>query len=96
MEDGYIKEINAEEIGKCALILGAGRETLDSQINLGAGLVLNKKIDDQVLKGETLVYIHTDDLKKGEEVKEKILLIYKIGEKNLKGQKLILGKINAL
>lgn len=96
IEDGYIKEINAEEIGKCALILGAGRETLDSQINLGAGLVLNKKIGDRVEKGETLVYIHTDDLEKGEEVREKIILIYKIGEKNLKEEKLILGKINAL
>ena len=93
---GYVREINAEKIGKSALILGAGRETIDSKINLAAGIILNKKIDDKVIKGEILAYIHTDDLTKGEEVKEKILNIYKIGEKNINEQKLILNKINSL
>lgn len=93
---GYVKEINAESIGKSALILGAGRETIDSQIKLGVGIVLNKKVDNLVAKGEILAYIHTDDLKIGEEVKDKILQIYKIGDKNLKEQKLILERINTL
>lgn len=95
-KEGYVKEINAEEIGKAALILGAGRETIDSKINLGVGIVLNKKIDDPVIKGETLAYIHLDDLKIGEDVKDKILDIYKIGDKNINPQKLILEKINTL
>lgn len=95
-KDGYVKEINAEEIGKSALLLGAGRETIDSKINLSAGLVLNKKIDDRVSKEEILAYIHTDDLEKGKEVEEKILNIYKIGEKNEEPQKLIFKEINTL
>lgn len=94
-DEGYVKSINAEEIGQCALTLGAGRETLDSKIDFGAGLILNKKVDEFVGKGETLVYIHTNDIEKGEEVRDKVLNIYKIGEKNKEKQLLILEEINS-
>lgn len=94
IEEGYVKSINAEEMGKCALALGAGRETLESKIDLGAGLILNKKVDDFVSKGEILAYIHTNNMIKGEKIKERILSIYKIGEKNKEKQLLILEEIN--
>ncbi len=43
-KEGYVKSLNAEEIGKSALTLGgAGRVTMDSVIDLSAGIVLNKK-----------------------------------------------------
>lgn len=42
--EGYVKSLNAEEMGgKVALGLGAGRETMDTIIDLSAGIVLNKK-----------------------------------------------------
>ncbi len=94
-EEGYVREINAEEVGKCSLILGAGRETLDSHLDFAAGLILNKKIDDYVNVGDTLVYIHTNDINKGEIVKNKILDIYKVGEENLNKQKLIFDEIHS-
>lgn len=93
-KEGFVKEINAEDIGKCALKLGAGRETLDSEIDFSAGIILNKKIDDFVEKGEILAYIHANDDNKGEEVKRDLLEIYIIGEKNLKEQKLIFDEIH--
>lgn len=92
-KEGFIKKINAEEIGKCALKLGAGRETLETEIDLSAGIILNKKVDDYINLDETLAYIHTNDKIKGEEVKEQILDIYIIGKKNIKDQKLILDEI---
>ncbi|MBC8590557.1 pyrimidine-nucleoside phosphorylase [Wansuia hejianensis] len=91
---GYIKSINAEEIGRCALALGAGRETMDSELDLSAGIVLNKKVDEFVEEGETLTYIHTNDINKGKEVAEMILDIYKIGEKNHGSQQLIIDEIH--
>lgn len=93
-QKGFVKEINAEEIGKCALKLGAGRETLESKLDLTAGIVLNKKIDDYVETGEVIAYIHTNDLGKGEEVKDEILKIYILGEKNEEKQKLIYDEIH--
>ncbi|WP_069649500.1 pyrimidine-nucleoside phosphorylase [Caloranaerobacter ferrireducens] len=88
-EEGYIKSINAEEVGKCALFLGAGRETKESEIDLSAGIVLAKKVDDKVSRGEILAYIHSNDKEKGEEIVKRLKSIIKIGERNKDKKKLI-------
>lgn len=93
-KEGYVKALNAEEIGKAALSLGAGRETLDSKIDLSAGIVLNKKIDDKVKIGDILAYIHSNNLEKAKEVEEKIKSLYIIGEKNKEHKKLIYGLVS--
>ncbi|ENH96241.1 pyrimidine-nucleoside phosphorylase [Gracilibacillus halophilus YIM-C55.5] len=58
--DGYVSEIVADEIGIAASMLGAGRLTKESDIDLAVGVVLNKKIGDKVKKGESLVTIHSN------------------------------------
>ncbi|QQY80634.1 pyrimidine-nucleoside phosphorylase [Keratinibaculum paraultunense] len=93
-KDGYVKALNAEEIGKCALILGAGRETMESKIDFSVGIVLNKKVDDKVNVGDVLAYIHANDINKAKEVEAKIKEIYIIGEKNKENKKLIYGLIS--
>lgn len=55
---GFIESIQAEEIGIAAMMLGAGRETKDSKIDLAAGVVLRKKIGDRVEAGEALAVLH--------------------------------------
>jgi len=92
-DEGYVKSINAEEVGKCALALGAGRETKESIIDLAAGIVLNKKVDDKVEIGETLAYVHGNDLSKVEEVKNRLLNIFIIGDKNKEIKRLIYNEI---
>ncbi|MEX1030944.1 MAG: pyrimidine-nucleoside phosphorylase [Paenibacillaceae bacterium] len=59
--DGWIASIEAEEIGKAAMMLGAGRETKESQIDLSAGIVLRGKVGDKVKAGETLLELHYND-----------------------------------
>ena len=76
--EGYITAIDAEKMGICALKLGAGRETMDSQIDLSVGIVLNKKVNDKVVPGETLAFIHANNLEKAYEVEKEIKAIYKI------------------
>ncbi|MFB4475957.1 pyrimidine-nucleoside phosphorylase, partial [Oceanobacillus caeni] len=71
-QDGYISEITANEIGIAASLLGAGRVTKESQIDLAVGLVLNKKVGDQVRKGDSLVTIYSNR----EDVAEVIGKIY--------------------
>ncbi len=62
-EDGYISEIVADQVGNAAMLLGAGRATKESIIDLSVGLVLRKKIGDYVQKGESLVTIYSRVLK---------------------------------
>ena len=59
-DNGYIKSIDAEEIGNISVYLGAGRIKKDDKIDIQAGIVLNKKVGDKVLIGEPLAYIHTN------------------------------------
>jgi pyrimidine-nucleoside phosphorylase len=59
--DGWIASIEAEEIGKAAMMLGAGRETKESKIDLSAGVVLHRKVGDLVKAGDTLLELHYND-----------------------------------
>ncbi|MDN6326893.1 MAG: pyrimidine-nucleoside phosphorylase, partial [Alkalibacterium sp.] len=54
-ESGKVSEIVADQIGISAMMLGAGRETKESELDLAAGLYIHKKIGDVVEKGETIV-----------------------------------------
>ncbi|NLI93573.1 MAG: pyrimidine-nucleoside phosphorylase [Peptococcaceae bacterium] len=71
-KDGYIHRIDARTIGVCAMNLGAGRETKESAIDLGAGIYLQKKSGDYVRKGETVLELYTSDLKKAGLVAESL------------------------
>lgn len=59
-KDGYITEIIANEIGVASMMLGAGRQTKEDVIDLGVGIVLNKKLGEHVEKGENILTIHTN------------------------------------
>ena len=74
--DGYICKIDCDEIGICSLILGGGRETKESVIDLSVGLILHKKVGDHVKAGESLATIHANDLAKLNAAKERFLKAY--------------------
>lgn len=70
LTDGYVATITADEIGTAAMLLGAGRATKESEIDLAVGLMLNKKIGEKVAKGDSLVtiYANTEDVEKVKEM----------------------------
>ncbi|WP_353948832.1 pyrimidine-nucleoside phosphorylase [Sporolactobacillus sp. Y61] len=57
---GRITAMHAKRIGLAAMQLGAGRAAKGDAIHYDAGIVLHKKIGDQVRKGDALLTIHTD------------------------------------
>ncbi|MGA9226214.1 MAG: pyrimidine-nucleoside phosphorylase [Mesobacillus sp.] len=59
-EAGYVAEIVADEVGTAAMLLGAGRATKESEIDLAVGLMLRKKIGDKVEQGESLLTIYSN------------------------------------
>ena len=87
-EDGFVSEIIANEIGIAASLLGAGRLTKESEIDLAVGLVLNKKIGDEVKKGESLVTIHSNQ-EDVAEVMEKIYDSYSVSKEKVEKNQLI-------
>ena len=59
-EAGVVSEIVADEIGVAAMLLGAGRATKEDEIDLAVGIMLRKKVGDNVEKGEPLVTLYAN------------------------------------
>ena len=57
---GYVRRIDSLRIGLCSMKLGAGRATMEDTIDMAAGILLQKKVGDQVRAGEVLCYCHTN------------------------------------
>ncbi len=87
-QSGIVNEIIADEIGIAASMLGAGRLTKESEIDLAVGVVLEKKIGDQVSEGETLVKVYSNQ-EEITEVEEKIIQAYTINPEKTTNNKLI-------
>lgn len=77
--DGFVQRINAERIGRAAMVLGAGRETKESSIDLSAGVVLSKKVGDRVNGGEPLAVLHANDSGKISEAAQVVRDAFSIG-----------------
>ena len=90
-QDGYIQEINAEEIGKVTCGLGAGRVKKEDIIDYSVGVILNKKVSDKVSKGDILGYIHSNSKEKFEEAERKLEQIIKINENKIEKEPTIFG-----
>ncbi|MYL32668.1 pyrimidine-nucleoside phosphorylase [Pontibacillus yanchengensis] len=87
-KSGYVSDIVADEIGTAAMMLGAGRATKESEIDLAVGLYLNKKVGDYVEEGESLltIYANQEDV---EDVKEKLYKNITISDEKVSAPTLI-------
>jgi pyrimidine-nucleoside phosphorylase len=91
-QEGYVSEIIADSVGTAAMLLGAGRATKESQIDLAVGLILNKKIGDFVKKGESLVTIHSNQ-ENVDDVMNKLYSSISISSSKVEAPKLIYATV---
>lgn len=89
-EDGFIKKIDALKIGKLARLLGAGRVKKGDDINYNVGFILNGKVGDIVIKGETLITMVYEDKIIDE---EEILKCFEISKEKVKENDIIIDII---
>ena len=69
-QGGYITRLDAEGCGLAAVELGAGRETKESPIDPGAGIILMKNKGDRVEKGQPIARLYAQSkalCRRGEE-----------------------------
>lgn len=78
IKSGKVSRLNAEKIGKIAGYLGAGRMKKEDIIDMSAGILMHKKVGDNVETGEVLATILTNKEEKIEEAKKDILKTYEI------------------
>lgn len=68
VESGYVTRIACREVGHAAMLLGAGRETVESRIDPAVGLILHKNVGDEVDAGDLLLTLHVGGRQRLEEV----------------------------
>ncbi len=91
---GFVSGIETESIGAAAMLLGAGRETVEDRIDPSVGLIVHKKIGDGVDEGEPLVTIHYNDTTRLAETERLITDAYAIGEVSPSAPKLLRAVLN--
>ncbi len=77
-KSGVIESLDAEEVGKISVFLGAGRIKKEDDIQKEVGLVFEKKVGDNVNIGDILAYIHGNNEEKTKEAVEELKKIYEI------------------
>lgn len=87
--NGFIESIDAFEVGLTGVMIGAGRIKVDDMIDPKAGIVLNKKVGDEVTKGEIVARIFSDDRDKIESAALRLKRAITIDKEYHNPQKLI-------
>ena len=89
-KEGYIKKIKTEEIGKAAMIIGAGRAKKEDEIDHAAGINIFKKVGEKIAKNEKIAEIYYNNDENVEESKNMILEAFVLTEEKVEKQKAVL------
>ncbi len=92
-EEGYVSHILAEEIGLASLVLGGGRLTKESEIDLSVGILLHKKRGDMVRSQDALATIYANDMEKAKEAYGRIVRAYEISREPVEEVSMVKGVI---
>jgi pyrimidine-nucleoside phosphorylase len=86
---GYVEAIECQSIGTIVMGLGGGRENKEQNIDLTVGIVLNKKIGNNIKIGDTIAVIYANDKTKLEKAEKELINCYKISDEEVNEQPLI-------
>jgi len=90
-QDGYVQVLEAVAVGRASMQLGAGRETKSSIIDLGAGIVLHKKVGEWVTTGDCIAELFTNEAERLQEAEKTLLAAYAFGSEKPTPRPLIHG-----
>jgi pyrimidine-nucleoside phosphorylase len=71
-KSGWVKTVDAKEVGESSVMLGAGRSKKDDKIDYGVGILVKVKIGDIVAEKQPLFEVHANDEEKLNQVLEKL------------------------
>lgn len=77
-ENGYLSACRNSEVGMACFVLGGGRETKESEIDLTVGIRLVKHLGDAVSTDEPFAYLYGNEEAKVQEARERLLQAYTI------------------
>lgn len=93
LEEGYVKTIDTSNIGVAAMLLGAGRASMQDVIDPTVGIITIVKKGDYLHKGDLLGYIHTNG-KNTDDAVNMFREAYKINKEEVQKNNIILDIID--
>jgi pyrimidine-nucleoside phosphorylase len=94
LAEGYVEAIDTEAVGRAAVALGAGRETLDAPVDPAVGFIIQAKIGDRVQRGQPLALMHFNDESRAAEVESRVQQAYRIGGRRPAARPLIIERVD--
>ena len=91
---GYIASADTEGYGAASLLLGAGRNTIEEDIDPCAGIILEKKTGDYVKKGDIIATLYTDREESIPASEEKLVSSTRFSDKKPEEKPLILERVD--
>lgn len=92
-QDGVVTGLTAQTVGHASMVLGAGRETKSSVIDMGAGIYLDRKVGEAVKAGEIIAHLYTNSPEKMEAAKSLLSEAYTISDKLESPRPLLHGRV---
>ena len=92
---GCVTQLDAETVGRAAVLLGAGRATKDADIDYAAGIYLHKKYGDAVLSGTPIATLYAESEEQLAAGEERFRMAVKIDAQPPAPEKLIYGYVDA-
>lgn len=93
LDSGFVKSIEAKNIGQAVVNLGGGRMKKEDSVDYAVGIEVLKKIGDEVNSGDPLLYIYANDESKGMLQVEFLRDSFQISKEKVEKTKEILGII---
>lgn len=94
-ESGFVMYLDTEQCGVASMLLGAGREKKEDEIDCRAGIRLVKKTGNRVQKGEVLATVLAGEEEKLEEGMEALRKAYHIGPEAPQRRPLIFARVDS-
>jgi pyrimidine-nucleoside phosphorylase/thymidine phosphorylase len=90
---GFVRALAARQVGRAAMLLGAGRARMDSRIDPAVGVILHKKTGEPVSSGEPLCTLFVNDESYVREAAGLILDAYTFAESPSQAATLVIARI---
>lgn len=82
-EKGYLMSCNTQEVGMASLLLGGGRETKESEIDLTVGLKLKKHLGDFIQREDEVAILYGNHKDKVELAKQRFISAYQVSKEKV-------------
>ena len=89
MNRGYLLSCDNQSVGMTSLILGGGRETKDSEIDLSVGIRIFKQLGDAIEKNDIVAILYGNDENRLSQAANRFISAYQVQEERVRANPII-------